>query len=88
MSSIKTEDGTQIYDEAWGNGQPIVFSHGWQLSADAWDARCCFFARRQSQLANFDETDADNNKASPRFEFADFEIMRLVRKKRVREERQ
>ncbi|WP_426700270.1 alpha/beta fold hydrolase [Rhodanobacter sp. Col0626] len=43
MSSIKTSDGTEIYYKDWGHGQPIVFSHGWPLSADDWDAQMLFF---------------------------------------------
>ncbi len=39
MSTIKIRDGTQIHYEDWGNGQPVVFSHGCPLSADAWDVR-------------------------------------------------
>jgi non-heme chloroperoxidase len=43
MSTITTRDGTQIYYKDWGEGQPIVFSHGWPLSADDWDAQMMFF---------------------------------------------
>jgi non-heme chloroperoxidase len=43
MSHITTKDGTQIYYKDWGSGQPIVFSHGWPLSADDWDAQMLFF---------------------------------------------
>src|SRR5689334_2908187 len=43
MSTITTTDGTQIYYKDWGSGQPIVFSHGWPLSADDWDAQMLFF---------------------------------------------
>jgi non-heme chloroperoxidase len=42
-STINTKDGTQIYYKDWGNGQPIVFHHGWPLSADDWDAQMMFF---------------------------------------------
>jgi non-heme chloroperoxidase len=46
MPSIKTRDGTEIYYKDWGKGQPIVFSHGWPLSADDWDAQMLFFQSR------------------------------------------
>ena len=37
MPTIKTRDGTEIYYKDWGSGQPITFSHGWPLTADAWE---------------------------------------------------
>jgi non-heme chloroperoxidase len=43
MSTITTSDGTEIFYKDWGKGQPIVFSHGWPLSADDWDAQMMFF---------------------------------------------
>ena len=43
MSTITTKDGTQIYYKDWGEGQPIVFSHGWPLSGDDWDNQMLFF---------------------------------------------
>jgi len=46
MATITTKDGTQIYYKDWGKGQPIVFSHGWPLSADDWDGSMLFFGQR------------------------------------------
>ena len=43
MPTITPNDGTQIYFKDWGEGQPIVFSHGWPLSADDWDTQMLFF---------------------------------------------
>jgi non-heme chloroperoxidase len=43
MPAITTKDGTQIYYKDWGKGQPVVFSHGWPLSADDWDNQMMFF---------------------------------------------
>src|SRR5262245_57742965 len=44
MPFIKTSDGTDIHYKDWGTGQPVVFSHGWPLSADAWDDQAMFLA--------------------------------------------
>ena len=46
MGNITTKDGTQIFYKDWGKGQPIVFSHGWPLSADDWDAQMLFFGQQ------------------------------------------
>jgi non-heme chloroperoxidase len=45
MATITTRDGTQIYYKDWGTGQPIVFSHGWPLTADDWDTQMLFFGQ-------------------------------------------
>jgi len=46
MTTFTTTDGVEIFYKDWGKGQPVVFSHGWPLSADAWDAQMLFFGRQ------------------------------------------
>ena len=46
MSTITTKDGVEIFYKDWGSGQPIVFHHGWPLSADDWDAQMLYFVDR------------------------------------------
>ncbi len=44
MSKMTTKDGTKIYYKDWGSGEPVVFSHGWPLSSDSWEAQMMFLA--------------------------------------------
>ena len=46
MPTITTKDGVEIFYKDWGSGQPIVFSHGWPLSADDWDVQMMFFLEK------------------------------------------
>jgi non-heme chloroperoxidase len=46
MATVTTSDGTEIFYKDWGTGQPIVFSHGWPLSADDWDNQMIFFLQQ------------------------------------------
>ncbi len=46
MPTITVKDGTQIYYKDWGTGQPIVFSHGWPLTADDWDGQMLYFGQQ------------------------------------------
>ena len=50
MGAITTGDDTEIFFKDWGDEQPIVFSHGWPLSADDWDTQMLFFLLRGYQV--------------------------------------
>jgi non-heme chloroperoxidase len=54
MSTITTNDDVQIFYKDWGRGQPIVFHHGWPLSADDWDAQMLFFVQKGYRLIGID----------------------------------
>jgi len=54
MPMIATKDGTQIYYKDWGRGQPMVFSHGWPLTADDWDAQMFFFGQHGFRVSAHD----------------------------------
>ncbi len=54
MSTITTKDGTQIYYKDWGHGPAITFSHGWPLSADAWDGQMLFLAQNGFRVVAHD----------------------------------
>ena len=46
MSILTLKDGTEFFYKDWGTGQPVVFSHGWQLDGDAWDAQVLFLGQK------------------------------------------
>ena len=54
MPTITTNDGVDIFYKDWGSGQPIVFSHGWPLSADDWDAQMLFFLQHGYRVVAHD----------------------------------
>ena len=54
MSTITTKDGTRIFYKEWGAGQPVVFSHGWPLTADAWDVQMVFLGERGYRVVAHD----------------------------------
>ena len=54
MPTITTKDGTQIYYKDWGSGQPVVFSHGWPLNADAWESQMVYLASNGYRVIGHD----------------------------------
>jgi len=54
MSTVTTSDGVQLFYKDWGQGQPIVFHHGWPLSADDWDTQMLFFVRHGYRVVAYD----------------------------------
>jgi len=54
MNTVTTKDGVQIFYKDWGQGQPIVFHHGWPLSSDDWDAQMLFFLNRGYRVVGID----------------------------------
>jgi non-heme chloroperoxidase len=54
MSTVTTKDGVQIFYKDWGQGQPVVFHHGWPLSADDWDTQMLFFVQQGYRVIGID----------------------------------
>ena len=54
MNRVKMKDGTAIYYKDWGSGHPVVFSHGWPLTADAWDAQMIFLGEHGHRVIAHD----------------------------------
>jgi non-heme chloroperoxidase len=54
MTTVTTKDGTEIYYKDWGTGQPIVFHHGWPLSADDWDTQMLYFVEKGYRVIAID----------------------------------
>jgi non-heme chloroperoxidase len=54
MSTVTTKYGVQIFYKDWGQGQPVVFHHGWPLSADDWDTQMLFFVQQGYRVIGID----------------------------------
>jgi non-heme chloroperoxidase len=65
MPKITVKDGTEIYFNDWGKGQPIVFHHGWPLSADDWDNQMMFFSLNGFRVIAHDRRGHGRSSASP-----------------------
>ena len=71
MSTVTTKDGTSIFYKDWGTGPTVVFSHGWPLNADAWDAQMMFFGQRGYRVIAHDRRGNGRSSAAcrPRWRF-------------------
>ena len=54
MTTVTTKDGTEIYYRDWGAGQPVVLSHGWPLSSEAWAGQMLFLAQNSCRVVAHD----------------------------------
>ena len=54
MTTVTTKDGAEIYYKDWGAGQPVVFSHGWSLSSEAWAGQMLFLAQHGYRVITHD----------------------------------
>ncbi|MCR0985530.1 alpha/beta fold hydrolase [Roseomonas populi] len=66
MSFVTTQDGTQIFYKDWGSGTPVVFHHGWPLSADDWDAQMLFFLSQGYRVIAHDRRGHGRSSQSPK----------------------
>jgi non-heme chloroperoxidase len=65
MPYVTTDDGTELYYKDWGSGQPIVFHHGWPLSADDWDAQLMFFLQNGYRVIAHDRRGHGRSSQTP-----------------------
>jgi non-heme chloroperoxidase len=63
---ITAQDGAQIYYKDWGEGQPVVFSHGWPLNADAWEYQMLFLASEGYRTVAHNRRGHGRSSQSPR----------------------
>ena len=65
MPTIKTKDGTTIFYKDWGKGQPIVFHHGWPLTADDWDTQMFYFLQKGYRVIAHDRRSHGRSEQTP-----------------------
>ncbi len=65
MTTVTTSDGIEIFYKDWGQGQPIVFSHGWPLSADDWDGQMLFFLQHGYRVIAHDRRGHGRSSQTP-----------------------